>query len=76
MDTKFQVATEAVETAMIDLDLANRAYKENLKKRGRVIPPPPPHRQAELTRPLLTRSKSSRGQRVRNPLKPQSLRPR
>ena len=50
MDTKFQEAPEAVETAMMDLDLAKMACKDKLKKEGGDdTPPPPPPPQAVRT---------------------------
>ena len=68
-----QEATEAVKAVMMNLDLAKMANKDELKKGEETIPP---CRQPEPAGSLMTRPKSSRGQRVKNPLKPKLLQPK
>ena len=61
LDTKFQEAMRAVKSEILEVNLAKMTYKEELKK-GKVTMLP--SRQLELARPLPTRPKSSRRQRV------------
>ena len=67
---KFQAAMKAVESASLEVDLTKMQYKDELKKREKMIPP---RRQLEPATPLQTRLRSPIGQRVMCPLQPRSL---
>ena len=70
LDTKFQQAMKAVESLTLEVNLAKITYKDELKKGER---DDTPNMQLELARLLPTSPKSSKRQRVMNPLKLQSL---
>ena len=61
---------KAVESATLEVDIVKMTYKDELKRGNEMMLP---SRKLEAARPLQTRPKSSKRQRVMNPLKPQSL---
>ena len=70
LDTKFQEAMKAVESASLEVDLTKMQYKDELERGRRMIPP---SKKWEPASPLQIKPRSPKRQRVMSPLQPRSL---